>query len=119
MMKLQMDALQSLLERGLAREAGERREARDSAGDAAEQIKLNRLTEVDDVEATFERLMRLGRIDEMWTLRLAPQLTGKAQQAYAMLSTGDATDYSKVKEAILRRYDISEETYRCHRKFCR
>ena len=57
--------------------------------------------------------MQLGRIaEESWTLRLAPQLTGKAQQAYAALSATDATDYRKVKEAILRRYDISEETYR-------
>ena len=48
----------------------------------------------------------------MWTLRLAPQLTGKAQQAYTTLSAGDATDYSKVTEAILCRYNISEETYR-------
>ena len=106
---------QGLLERGSARGTGERQEARCRARDAAEQIKLTRLTKVDDVEAylmTFKQLMRLGQIDEMWMLRLAPQRTGKAQQAYAMLSAGDTTDYSKVKEAILRRYDISEETYR-------
>ena len=50
-------------------------------------------------------MMRLGRVDkEIWTLRLAPQLMGKEQQAYVALS---AIDY-KVKEAILRRYNISE-----------
>jgi len=48
---------------------------------------------------------------DSWALRLAPQLTGKAQQAYAAMTTADSVDYKKVKEAILRRYDVSEETY--------
>ena len=62
---------------------------------------------------TFERVMQLGRVSEdLWTLKLPPQLIGKAQQAYAAMNTTDAADYRKVKEAILRRYDINEETYR-------
>ena len=48
-----------------------------------------------------------------WTFRLAPQLTGKAQQAYAALSTDEADNYEALKKAILRRYNIYEETY-CH-----
>ena len=44
--------------------------------------------------------------------QLAPLLTGKAQQAYAALSVDDAHDYARFKESILRRYDISDETYR-------
>ena len=43
---------------------------------------------------------------ERWSFKLAPQLVGKAQQAY------EAADYGKLKEAILRRYDINEESYR-------
>ena len=43
---------------------------------------------------------------------MAPQLTGKALQAYAALSNDDSKVYEKVKEAIFRRYDINEETYR-------
>ena len=49
---------------------------------------------------------------ERWAFKLATQLTGKAQQAYAALPAEEAGDYTKVKLAILRRYDISEETYR-------
>ena len=57
--------------------------------------------------------MQLGRVSEdLWTLKLAPQMIGKGQQAYAAMNTTDAADYRKVKEAILRRYDINEETYR-------
>ena len=49
---------------------------------------------------------------ERWPFSLAPQLTGKAQQAYAVLSPDDAEDYERVKSAILRCYNINEETYR-------
>ena len=47
-----------------------------------------------------------------WVYRLAPHLTGKAQQAYAAMSTEDASTYEEVKAAVLRQYDISTETYR-------
>ena len=47
-----------------------------------------------------------------WVFKLAPQLTGKAQQAYTALNATDATDYDSVKEAILVWYDINCETYR-------
>jgi len=47
-----------------------------------------------------------------WAFKLAPQLSGKAQQAYAALDGGAAADYARLKDAILRRYDVNEETYR-------
>ena len=82
MMQLQMDALREVLERSTRDRSDDRSRA---AG--RKQIKLTRLTETDDVEAyltTFERLMAIGGIDEdSWAIRLLPQLTGKAQQAYA------------------------------------
>ena len=43
---------------------------------------------------------------------LGPQLTGKAQQAYAALSSEVSKDFTKVKEAIFKWYDINDETYR-------
>ena len=45
-------------------------------------------------------------------LSLAPQLTGKAQLAFAALSSTEAKDYDAIKAAILARYDVNEETYR-------
>ena len=50
--------------------------------------------------------------EKRWVVKIAPQLTGKAQQAYAAMKAEDAGNYQLVKEAILRRYDISEQTYR-------
>jgi len=73
-------------------------------------------TEDDNIEAyltTFERLMAAYEVKrERWAFKLAPQLVGKAQQAYAAMSADDAADYDKLKKAILRRYDINEESYR-------
>ena len=80
------------------------------------ELRVAKLTENDNVEAyltTFERLMGAYNVDRSrWVFKLAPQLIGKAQQAYAALSTDHAADYDAVKAAILRRYDITEETYR-------
>lgn len=74
------------------------------------------MSEGDDIKAflaVFERVMTAQEIlKERWAYMLAPQLTGKAQQAYATLSATNAGDYDAVKEAILIRYDISTETYR-------
>lgn len=77
-----------------------------------------KLSQSDDVEAyltTFERMMEAYEVDRAhWAFKLSPQLTGKAQQAYAVLSAEDATDYHQLKAAILKRYNINEETY-CQR----
>ena len=71
-----------------------------------DKVKLSKLSESDDVEAyltTFERVMVVYEVDRArWAFKLAPQLTGKAQQAYAAMSTEDAGDYDKVKAAILK-----------------
>ena len=91
-------------------------ERREESGRRSLETKIARLSEVDDIEAyltTFERLMSVERVDRAtWAVRLAPHLTGKAQQAYAAMRETDSADYTKVKEAILRRYNISQETYR-------
>ena len=78
--------------------------------------KLTKLTDGDDIEAylvTFERMMIAYEVEERrWAYKLAPQLTGRAQQAYAAMEAKHAGDYEKLKEVILRRYDITEESYR-------
>ena len=77
---------------------------------------LQKLTSNDRVEhfiATFERIAtQQGWPKEVWATQLAGLLTGKAMAAYAALPTEDALEYDRVKEAILQRYDINEESYR-------
>ena len=78
-------------------------------------LKLTKLSDADDVEAyltTSEHVMQAYKIPkERWVYKLAPQLTGKAQRAYAAMLTADAGKYDDVKAAILRSYDINSETY--------
>ena len=75
--------------------------ARMTHRDAKVGLKLTKLGEGDYAEAfltNFERMIAAYGVDRaQWVYRLAPQLTGKAQQAYA---------------AIMRRYNINVETYR-------
>ena len=59
--------------------------------------------------------LTLGMHDRTrWAFKLAPQLTGRAQQAYAALDPSNAECYNMVKVAILRCYNINDETY-CQR----
>ena len=79
-------------------------------------VKLVPLSAKDDIEAylvTFERIMSAHEIRKnQWPYHLAPQLTGKAQLAFAAMSSTEAKDYDAIKAAILARYDVNEETYR-------
>ena len=87
-----------------------------SSDTGADKLQLNKLTEGDDIEAyltTFERLMQGYNVEKnQWSYRLAPNLTGKAQQAFAALPAASASDYDQLKVAILKRYDVNLETYR-------
>ena len=85
-------------------------------GQPSEIPKLAKFTEGDDIEAfltTFERVMGMSTIEEdRWSCILAPQLAGKAQQAYAAMDVSRAGEYVEVKKMILRRYGVNQESYR-------
>lgn len=78
--------------------------------------KLPVLTPEDDIEhflITFERMAMVCRWpEEEWAVRLVPQLTGKARSAFVLMDFRDSEDYGKVKEAILAKYEMTDETYR-------
>ena len=81
-------------------------------------LKLTKLTLPDDIEAfmtTFQRSMEAHETEcGKWSLLLGPQLTGKAQQAYAAIRSKQSKDFTKLKDAMFKRYDINEEMY-CQR----
>ena len=57
--------------------------------------------------------MEAHKVDKgRWAHYLAPQLTGRAQLAFAALPTADSGKFESIKTAILQRYDINEEAYR-------
>ncbi|XP_066466972.1 zinc finger and SCAN domain-containing protein 31-like [Tiliqua scincoides] len=87
-----------------------------SATPAWNNLQLPPLTPEDDAEAylaTFERVAEACRWPrDEWTSRLALALSGSARQAYGILNACDAKEYEKLKEAILRGYHITPETWR-------
>ena len=98
--------------RNLVATLTEREPRRPRTDFGAHSLKLTKLTLSDDIEVfmmTFERSMEAHEIERIkWPVLLAPQLTGKAQQTYAALSSEDFKNFTKVKEAIFKRYDINE-----------
>ena len=70
-------------------------------------VKLVPLAENDDIEAylvTFERIMAAHKVEKnRWSQYLAPQLSGRAQLAFAALPATSASDYDAIKTAVLAR----------------
>ena len=64
----------------------------------------------------FERFAKAQGWDEgEWPVYLSALLTGKGLEAYSRMSSDDAHDYDKLKEAILYAYELTNEGFR--RKF--
>lgn len=78
--------------------------------------QLSKLQDTDDIEhflTTFERLAEVYKWPmEDWAIHLVPLLTGKARAAFVAMSPTYTSDYERVKEAILQKYEINAETYR-------
>ena len=73
----------------------------------------------DKMDAYLERFERFAKNnkwqEDIWATRLSALLTGKSLEFYSRLSREEADDYRKLKLALLRHYDYTEEGYR--RKF--
>ena len=95
---------------------GRKEGTEDSSKVKLPKLTLQKLTPTDNVEyflATFERVAAQQRWPKgVWAMQVARLLTGKALAAYAALTPEDTVVYEKMKEPILRRYEINEETYR-------
>ncbi len=96
-----------------------RREAAEHREEARHKMPkpgFKKLEETDDIEnflETFERVATQQHWpDNVWAGQLAGLLTGRAQAAYAALDATEAQEYKKVKEAILHRFDVNQETHR-------
>ena len=113
-MQQHVDSLLQVVGRTQEARGGHSLGAGSSHGD--KEAKVSKLSDEDDIEAyltTFERMMvAYGVPKDRWVFKVAPQLTGKAQQAYAAMAAEDTGDYDQLKAAIFQRYSITEETYR-------
>ena len=64
---------------------------------AAFRRRSTKLAEGDDIKdylTTYERLMTMHHVDKaQWVAKLAPQLSGRALQAYAAMPSSDSLVY--------------------------
>ena len=71
------------------------------------------------MDAYFKRFERFAKNAkwpaEEWATNLSTFLQGKALEVYSPLSTEDANDYEKLRDALLKRYQLTEEGF--HQKF--
>ena len=103
----------------LVRLVEESRKAKGSGLKPSSEFRGSRLvplTEKDDIEAylvTFEEIMEAHKAArDRWAHHLAPQLTGKAQLAFAALPSMESVDFDAIKKAVLAHYDVNEEVNR-------
>ena len=72
-----------------------------------------RETEVDKYFLLFEKVANnLKWPEDNWALLLQSSLVGKAREVYAALSVDESAQYSVVKNAILKAYELVPEAYR-------
>ena len=76
---------------------------------------MPKYVEGEDIELFFMTFKKLAIANKwgkaIWAPRLAAVLMGKAQEAYSRLSLADLQDYETIKVAILKKYELSPETY--------
>ena len=74
------------------------------------------MTEKEDAEdffAGFEgHMISHGVGPDEWTKCLALTLTADANSIYIRMNTADKVDYEKVKEKLLEKYLVTQDTYR-------
>ena len=76
--------------------------------------------EVDKYFLHFEKVAEnLKWPKEHWTLLLQSVVIGKARKIYTQLSLEQSSDYDKVKELILKAYELVTEAYRQKFRNCR
>ena len=99
------------------RNVAERAELRE---DRAKAPKLPSFVDgKDDLDAylqRFERFATTAKWEKIgWASKLSALLSGRALEVYSRLSEEAAQDYDRVKLALMKRYDLTEDGYR--RKF--
>jgi len=69
--------------------------------------------ELDNYLLRFERYANVSKWEKAeWATTLSTLLTGRALEVYSRLSEDEAKVYDLLKQALLKRYDLTEEGYR-------
>ena len=92
----------------------------DSGDRSKSKAKIPRLPEYkegkDSMDAYLERFERYADsqkwLKEDWAINLSALLTGKSLDVYSRMPQAFANDYTKLKEALLKRYQLTDEGFR-------
>ena len=69
--------------------------------------------ELDSYLLRFERYAENASWEkDTWAIKQSALLTGRAMEVYTRMSDADASDYDKLKKALLTRYNYTEDGYR-------
>ena len=69
--------------------------------------------ELDSYLLRFERYAENASWEkDTWAIKPSALLTGRAMDVYTRMSDADASDYNKLKKALLTRYNYTEDGYR-------
>ena len=75
---------------------------------------------IDSYLQRFERFARSNGWEEsQWAISLSALLTGQALDVYSRLSDEEANDYKKLKNGLLKRYNLTETGYRQKFRTCK
>ena len=87
-----------------------------SYGNRMPTPKMPHYDEKEDLDAYILRFERFAKAqnwpNEDWALNLSLCLTGESLRVYSRLPPDDSMDYSKLKEALLKRFQLTEEGFR-------
>ena len=68
---------------------------------------------MDSYLSRFEKYATANKWDKnVWAAYLSALLKGRALDVYDRLSTEDAADYDKLKDALLKHFDMTERGFR-------
>lgn len=69
-----------------------------------------------DIEVFLRSFEKIANVynwsRDQWPARVVPSLAGKALEAYARMNEEDSKDYDKIKKAILKKYELTSDSYR-------
>ena len=78
--------------------------------------KMPHFDEKEDLDAYILRFERFAKAHDwprdQWALNLSLCLKGESLRVYSRLASNDSEDYDKLKEALLKRFQFTEEGFR-------
>ena len=74
---------------------------------------IDKQDELDSYLLRFEHYAENASWEkDTWAIKLSALLTARAMDVYTRMSDADASDYDKLKKALLTRYNYTEDGYR-------